>query len=76
MLRKRLRRFFDERTNTLENVLAIERDLSKYRYLPRAYSDRGPGWGVYDCVEKRYLTDAEVKKLPSDRLMNEPRGLN
>lgn len=33
------------------------------RYVARAYSSAGPGWGVFDTVADRYVTDGELSKL-------------
>jgi hypothetical protein len=37
------------------------------RYIPRALNG-GPGWGVFDRREDRFLKDAEVVKLNKESL--------
>ena len=45
------------------------------RYVARAFSSRGPGWGVYDIKEARFLDDKEVKALTPEQI-REPLNLN
>lgn len=40
----------------------------RWRYVPRAYSSSGPGWGVYDRLGDRFLSDSEVAEMPMERL--------
>jgi hypothetical protein len=65
-LEKRLRMLWDGRTSPAHGPMM---DFSKYRYTPRAYSDGGPGWGVYDKLGDRFLSDQEVVRLPVQSLM-------
>lgn len=48
-------------------------DLSTHRYLAQSL-DGGTGWGVFDQVRDRFLTDAEVLKIKSENLANERIG--
>ena len=45
-------------------------DPGNHRYVPQAL-DGGPGWGVFDRLEDRFLTDREIKKLPEEALASE-----
>lgn len=45
------------------------------RYCARALNG-GPGWQVYDTREDRFLTNKEIKDIPIDRLIHEPRVTN
>lgn len=36
------------------------------RYIARAFSGGGSGWGVYDIKENRFLKDREVSRLSVD----------
>lgn len=37
------------------------------RYVAKAFSDHGPGWGVYDRRTSRFLKDREVAALSLDQ---------
>lgn len=45
-----------------------DRDLSQWRYLPRAFNATGSGWGVYDQNRARFLSDKEVVAISMDDL--------
>jgi hypothetical protein len=37
------------------------------RYIAKAFAAAGSGWGVFDRLDNRFLSDREVKKLsPTD----------
>lgn len=65
-LQKRLWALWNERTNPIDGP---SRPLAQYRYIPRAFSANGTGWGVYDCLEERFLSDKEVLAIPTQRLL-------
>jgi hypothetical protein len=66
-LLKRLDRFFAAKTTPIGAPL---RGPHADRYVPRAFSNRGPGWGVFDRLEDRFLTDAETWAIPIETLMD------
>lgn len=65
-VRRKLKAWFIARSHDPGRVLHAA--LDKYRYLPRAYSADGSGWGVWDRIEKRYLSDAEVLRMNVEHL--------
>jgi hypothetical protein len=68
-LNAKLRPFFDAKTSPL-NGPAQERGAD--RYIPRALTPfGGPGWRVWDHLEKRFLTDEETRAISAEALMDE-----
>jgi hypothetical protein len=67
-LLKKLDRFFTAHSNP---ITGLKNDLSNWRYVPQGFSNRGSGWGVFDRVQNRFLTDGEAWKLSDDELLNE-----
>ena len=65
-LDKRLERFFFAKTAPVGGRAAHDGD----RYIPRAYGDSGPGWGVYDKQQARFISDDEVWAISEETLMN------
>ncbi len=49
---------------------AVWSNQTGHRYVPRAYSSAGPGWGVWDKRDKRWVEeDAELAAIdPSETL--------
>lgn len=42
---------------------------ASHRYAPRAYSSSGPGWGVWDRVEDRYVEDDRLLAIdPNEKV--------
>ena len=42
------------------------------RYLPRAYSSAGPGWGIWDAKEGRFIERPnEIRALDPDEVLGE-----
>lgn len=68
-LDKKLKQWFLARTSPIESSQRSE--ISEYRYIPKAYSSKGFGWGVYDKRENRFLEDKETLSLDDDKLWNE-----
>jgi len=64
-LRKRLEWLWDNRTSSQPG---LEGAHARWRYVPRAFSAGGSGWGVFDRAQERFLSDAEVVELPMTRL--------
>lgn len=64
-LRARLDWLWANRTSPLGGATA---DYAKWRYVPRAFIDRGSGWGVFDRLQGRFLTDAQVVAVPMAQL--------
>lgn len=67
-LAKRLSKFFYTKTTPLGGKPF---DPAQDRYIPLAFSRFGPGWGVFDRLQDRFLTDDETWALPDEALMNE-----
>ena len=42
------------------------RDETPRRFVVRAFSDAGPGWGVWDKKRERFLKNREVAALSVD----------
>jgi hypothetical protein len=67
-LHPRLKWLWENRTS--ESLSRTDPELSQWRYIPRAFSSAGPGWGVYDQTRARFLSDREVVAVPMDELQN------
>lgn len=65
-LKKRLNWLFDNRTHAMG--MTPDGSLEKYRYMPKAFSSAGSGWGVWDGLSQKFLSDEEVCDLPLERL--------
>jgi hypothetical protein len=68
-LRKRLEALWLHNTNPVDGP--PRKDLSKLRYVPKAFTNGRPGWGAYDQLEGRFLKDNEVERIPVETLINE-----
>lgn len=44
----------EEKQKLLKKVWSAD---SSMRYVPRAYSSHGPGWGVYDALMGRFVDE-------------------
>lgn len=70
-LDKKLRKFFLYKTSSPLDEDAVTH-TGEHRYVPKAYSSRGPGWGVFDKKQNRYIDDEkEIMKIPLESLMFE-----
>lgn len=67
-LERRLRWLWDNRTTPVDAEHLETFDAA--RYVPLAFSSAGPGWGVYDRLGERFLTDDEVIAMPVQKLRN------
>lgn len=67
-LNQKLRPFFDAKTAPMSGPRPA---AGADRYLPRGFGPGGGGWGVWDCKDKRFLSDKEVLAISADALMNE-----
>lgn len=63
-LRQRLKWLWDNRTH---DIGAQPQDLAKWRYVPQSLNG-GTGWGVFDRVQERFLSNDELLKVPMDKL--------
>ena len=45
-------------------------DPTPWRYVPKSLTG-GTGWGVFDRLNKRFVEDADLLRLPVDVLSNE-----
>lgn len=36
------------------------------RYIPKAYNELGPGWGVWDKRHERYVEDEKLHQIDPD----------
>ena len=64
-LRKRLEWLWQNRTS--EPGRATD-SFAAARYVPLSFGPDGPGWGVFDRLNDRFLDDAEVAALPMEQL--------
>jgi hypothetical protein len=64
-LRKRLKWLWDNRT--FDVGMTIDGSLERWRYVPQSLNG-GTGWGVFDRLQDRFLTDEELVALPMEKV--------
>ena len=69
--KRNLRIIFDETTTTPH----LQTLGGNRRYVAKAFSSAGPGWGIYDRKAERFLKDSEVGKLSLEAI-RQPLSLN